>query len=41
MGHLVVLYSGSFQDGAMTFSLKTFSIMGLFVTISINDTQHK
>jgi hypothetical protein len=37
MGHFVVLYSGSFQNGAMTFSLKTFSIMDLFVTLRIND----
>jgi hypothetical protein len=37
MGHFVVLYSGSFQNGTMTFSLKRFSIMDLFVTLRIND----
>jgi hypothetical protein len=33
-------------SGAMTFNIKTFSIairriMGLFATLSINDTRHK
>ncbi len=27
-------------DGATTFDITTLSIKGLFVTLSINDTQH-
>ncbi len=29
------------EIGAMTFSITTLSIMGLFETLSINDTEHK